>query len=78
MKRERAKGRKKKKEKQQAGDLYFVQPLLSRLLLSCLLLFFSYQSFGARSEEGPKCMLVLAEKKTVRTGMRFLRLKEPE
>ena len=46
---------------------YLVQPLLSCLLLPCLLLFFSYQYFGARFEKSPKCKLVLAEKKTVRT-----------
>ena len=74
MKRERGKGRKKKKKKEGetagssrgfgvTGDLYLVQPLLSRLLLPYLLFFF---------------FLPIAEKKTVRTGMRFLRLKEPE
>ena len=63
----RTKKKKKKKEKQQQRMKrdqrlvwvtcyfkYLVQPMLSRLLLPCLLLFFSYQFFGSRSEKSPK------------------------
>ena len=49
------------------GDLYLVQPLLSRLLLSCLLLFFSYQPLVPDL----KNVQVLAEKKNRENHSRF-------
>ena len=66
--RKRRKNKKKKKKEKQQQRMkrdrrlvwvtcyfkYLVQPLLSRLLLPYLSLFFSYQFFGSRSEKSPK------------------------